>query len=222
MNLSTFLHNFFCLNWTATIGINHAIGGVKMVLRMPVKVYGKLRWSIDGEIILPKDAHRGMLMIGSSHEDYTASSGKAQMDIKGKWIVGGDVRIGPDCFIGVFHGASLTIGDGTFIGRDSQIHCSGTVNIGKDVFCGETYICDSTEHQLIQDGKEKERHGSVTIGDGTYMGFRTMILKGSVIPPRSVVGSGAVSIKDFSMEKEKVFIAGVPAEVRRKDCTAVK
>lgn len=205
----------------ATIGINYAIGGISMVWRMPVKVYGKLLWRLDGEILLPKNTIRGMLTIGSCHEDYIASSGKAQINISGRWVIGGVVRIGHDCFIGVSKCAELEMGDGTFIGRDSQIHCSNKVKIGRDVFCGETYICDSTVHHILHNGKEKERDGMVVIGDGTYMGFRTMLLKDTQIPPCSVVSSGAVCIKDYGNE-EKVLIAGMPAEIIKKDYTATK
>ena len=63
--------------------------------------------------------------------------------------------------------------------------------------------------------------GEVTVGDGTYLGFRTILLKGTIIPPRSVVGSGAVCSSDYSKSgSEKLFICGSPAKVKSKEVTA--
>ena len=217
------LSNLFHLNWCATIALNRKAGGWKSAFRMPIKVYGPLRWHIGGSIVLPDNAMRNTLIIGSEHEDYTAPAGRAELRIDGRMVVNGIVRIGHDAFIGVAKGASMSIGDGSFIGRDSQIHCSGSVTIGRDVFCGETYISDSSEHQIVAGGTKKEMVGSVTIGNGTYMGFRTMLLKDTNIPPRSVVASGAVCTKDFSGDGvEKKMIAGVPATIVADDVYAIK
>lgn len=215
--------NILRLNWCATIAINHHIGGLKAVLHMPVKVYGPLKYNIKGRIILPNDAVRGMLEIGSEHEDYTTASGKAEMNINGQWRINGIVRIGPDSFIGVGKDGVLEMNDGSFFGRDTQIHCSNDIRFGKNVFAGEMYVTDSTEHQIITEGKEQPMTGSVHVGDGTYLGFRTILLKGCNIPPCSVVASAAVCNKDYTLEgSEQLMLAGVPASVRRKGVSALK
>lgn len=217
------LRNILRLNWRATIGINRRIGGWRCVLRMPVKVYGKLLWRINGDIILPEGAIRNTLIIGSEHEDYTASAGKAELRIDGTWRIGGIVRIGHDVFVGVERGATLSIGDGSFIGRDTQIHCSHSITIEHDVFAGEAYMCDSTVHQLISNGRELQRMGEITIGHDTYLGFRTMLLKGAVIPPHSVVASGALCNKDYTAAAPSaIMLAGVPATVKATGISAIK
>lgn len=215
----SFITNILRLNWHATIAINHKIGGWQTVLRMPVKVYGKMKLDISGNIILPDNAIRNTLIIGSDHEDYTASSGRAQLRIDGTWVIEGLVRIGHDCFIGVEKGATLTMGAGCFIGRDSQIHCSGTTVFGRDVLCGEIYVCDSDVHTITENGVETQTVGAVTIGDGVYLGFRTKLLKNTIIPPRSVVASGAICTKDYGTEAE-VLLAGVPAKIVKHNVTA--
>lgn len=220
---NSFFHNILSLNWSATIGLNYAIGGLSFVFRMPVKVYGKLKWHIDGKIILPANAIRNTLIIGSSHEDYTASSGRAELNIEGTWKINGIVRIGHDSFIGVKKDGVLEMGDGCMIARDSQIHCSNSIIFGDNVFAGELYATDSTEHQMIVQGEKKPMMGEVKIGDETYLGFRCMLLKGCKIPPRSVVASGAICNKDYTKSgTEKLFIAGSPAIVKANDVTALK
>ena len=162
-----------------------------------------------------------MVVINADHEDYTASSGKAELNIQGTWRLGGSLHIGPDCCIAVAEGALLETGADTYLGRDTQIHCYHHVSIGNGVFAGEMYICDSTIHQIFSAGYEKPMNGQVIIGDGVYLGFRTLLLKDTVIPARSVVGSGAVCTSDFSKSgAEKLFICGNPAVVKAQDVTA--
>ena len=217
MKLRTLLRT----NWLATFRLNYKACGWGAVVRMPIKVYGPLKLSLRGRIVLPEGSPRNTLVINSEHEDYTAVSGRTELNIMGTWGVGGFLRIGPDSCIAIEKGARLETGAGTYLGRDTQIHCYHRISIGQGVFAGETYICDSTIHQIISAGRTKPMSGEVIIGDGTYLGFRTILLKGTVIPPRSVVGSGAVCISDYSRHgTEKLFICGNPAAVKATDVTA--
>lgn len=217
MKLRTVLHT----NWLATLRLNYNAGGWKAVVRMPVKVYGPLKLTLRGKVILPQDSPRNTVVINSEHEDYTAMSGKSELNIQGTWKLAGFLRIGPDSCIAIDKEALLETGANTYLGRDTQIHCYHHISIGNGIFAGEMYLCDSAIHQVFSSGKAKPLLGEVIIGDGTYLGFRTTLLKGSVIPPHSVVGSGAVCSSDYSKSgPEKLFICGNPATVKAKEVTA--
>lgn len=190
-------------------------------MRLPIKVYGPLKLTLKGKILLPQNEPRNTIVINSEHEDYTALSGKAELNIHGTWKMEGFLRIGPDTCIAIEKDALFETGADTYLGRDTQIHCYHHICIGSGVFAGETYLCDSAIHQIISSSNEKPMLGEVIIGDGTYLGFGTILLKGTVIPPRSVVGSGAVCSSDFSKNgTEKLLICGNPAVVKATDVTA--
>lgn len=209
------IRNIIRLNWTATIRLNYKAGGIACVMAMPIKVYGRLKHHVSGKIVLPKDAIRSTLVIGSEHEDYTASSGKAELNIQGEWRINGLVRIGHDCFIGIEKGGMLEMNNGSYFGRDTQIHCYNSIRFGSGIFAGEMYATDSTIHQMYKDGKEQQSNGCISVGSGTYLGFRTMLLKDCHIPPRSVVASGAVCNRDYTKDGDaKLLLAGVPAVVK--------
>ena len=215
------LHSILHTNWLATFRLNYHAGGWRAVMRMPIRVYGPMRLTLKGMIVLPSEVSKNMIVIGSDHEDYTASSGKAELNIQGTWKLSGPLHIGPDSCIAVGKDALLQTGSGTYLGRDTQIHCYHHVGIGNGVFAGEMYVCDSAIHQIVSGGEEKPLYADVIIGDGVYLGFRTILLKGTVIPTGSVVGSGAVCTSDFSKGgAEKLFICGNPAIVKAKDVTA--
>ena len=208
-------------NWLATFRLNYNAGGWKVVRRMPIRVYGSMKLTLKGKILLPSEISKNMIVIGSDHEDYTASSGKAELNLQGTWKLNGPLRIGHDSSIAIGKNALLETGSETYLGRDTQIHCYRHVCIGNGVFAGEMYVCDSTIHQILSGGNPKVMHGEVVVGDGVYLGFRTTLLKGTVIPAASVVGSGAVCTSDFSKSgAEKLFICGNPAVVKTQDVTA--
>lgn len=217
MKLSSILRT----NWRATFRLNLNAGGWKAVVRMPIKVYGPLKLTLRGKILLPQESSRNTVIINSEHEDYTAISGRAELNIQGTWRLDGFLRLGPDSCVAIEKDALLETGANTYLGRDTQIHCSHHISIGAGVFAGEMYVCDSSVHQIIASDEVMPKLGEVVIGDGTYLGFRTILLKGTVIPPRSVVGSGAVCSSDFREHgAEKLFICGCPAEVKAKEVTA--
>lgn len=215
------LHSLITTNWWATFRLNYKAGGWNAVMRMPIRVYGRLRMTLDGDIILPRHLERNQIVINSEHEDYIACAGKSELNLKGTLKLDGHLRIGPDSCIALEKGALLEVGDEVYLGRDTEIHCYGSTKIGNGVFAGSMYVCDSTIHQVRAGEKEKPLHGEVVIGDGVYLGYRAVVLKGCVIPPLSVVGSAAVCTSDYSKQgAEKLFICGNPAVVKAKDVTA--
>ena len=216
------LQNLIRLNWPATIRLNYHFGGLLAILQMPIKVYGSLSMNLQGQIILPKGAKRNTLIIGSLHEDYTATSKRAQLNLYGTWQIDGMVRIGPDSFVGVDKNARLEMRGDCHLGRDTQIHCFNHIVFGNGVFAGELYATDSDAHTIIKDYKPQDMLGKVVVGDGAYLGFRTMLLKGTNIPPYSVVATGSVCNKDYcTIGPEKLLLAGVPAKAKHT-CTTAK
>jgi len=95
------------------------------------------------------------------------------------------------------HGAFLSIGSGTKI-SNSTIFAANQIIIGNNVFIGaDCKIYDHDFHSI----KYKERMSKtdstvaskpVEIKDGAWIGAHSIILKGTVIGKRSVVGAGSV------------------------------
>ena len=215
------LHSILHTNWLATFRLNYHAGGWGVVMRMPIRVYGSLKLKLQGRIILPANAQRNMVIINADFEDYTASAGRAAVCVLGTWQIDGFLRIGPDSCIYVNDEACLQFGRDIYIARDSRILCYKHITLGNNVLMGGTYVTDSSHHHIYREGTEQPMYGNVVIGDGVYLGFRTILLKGAVIPAGSVVGSGAVCASDFSKGgAEKLLICGNPAAVKAQNVTA--
>ena len=211
------LRNIFRLNWLATCRLNYLAGGMGAVFRMPIKVYGRLKLTLRGKIVLPEHAVRNTLIIGEPYEDYTASAGKAQLLLDGEWCIEGIVRIGVDCFISIGQGGRLVIGDNVFIGRDSQIRADLSVTIQRDTIIAQGYVTDTNKHQIIRDGKPLPVCKPVVIGQRGRLN-PCIVLPGTILPPDTTVGIGSLCLRDYTADGNgRLFIAGNPATVKSTD-----
>lgn len=216
-------NKFFRTNWLVTLKLNIKLLPWRQACRLPIVVEGPLRIEMGSgaRILLPKDAARGTVTLGSRHETYRAEAGRAQFSIFGTWQVNGRIRIGLDSCLYIHPGATLSTGRDVYIARDSQIECAERVTIGDNVLAGEIYICDHAGHEVKHGGAGQPLTRPISIGEGCYFGFRTMVLRGAVIPPHCAIGSGAVCTRDYAAAHPggHLLLAGVPAEVKAQGVT---
>ena len=104
----------------------------------------------------------------------------------------------------------IRIGDRVFVNCGTVLISVLGITVGDDVaLANEVYVMDSNSH-----GVEGRPHveAPVTIGDGTWVGARAMILPGVTIGKRVVVAAGSVVTRDVP---DDVLVAGNPARVVR-------
>ena len=113
----------------------------------------------------------------------------------------GDVAIDAETWVGIGCtfivplGASICIGARCDIAPDVLFEC-GSHNIGGvQRRAGEGYAAD------------------ISIGSGTWIGARAIVLGGSQVGPGSIVAAGAVVLP--GVYPENVLLAGVPARVAK-------
>jgi acetyltransferase-like isoleucine patch superfamily enzyme len=147
--------------------------------------------------------------------------------------VGGRIEIGRYChirgrLITWLPDSRLTIGDNCIIQARTAIECMGSVTIGSDALIGfDILISDGRGHSVewadrVQDqliyrtphaiNMQTMSNQPVAIGQGCWIGARTIILPGVTIGDGCTIGAGSVvtkSIPDFSIA------AGNPARVVR-------
>jgi acetyltransferase-like isoleucine patch superfamily enzyme len=87
-------------------------------------------------------------------------------------------------------GATLRIGNGTYLNRNVEVVAAGSVSIGRDCkIARDVLIMDTDQHALP--GAELVIR-PVVIEDRVWIGSRAIILKGVTIGHDSVVGAGAI------------------------------
>lgn len=139
--------------------------------------------------------------------------------------IGQDTLIGPDISLsaGMVPGQEcitypvVSIGDRCLIGRGSGIVGHFSIEIGNDVWTGHNvYITDQNHgyedvSRPISQQSQPER--AVKIGDGSWLGYGSVVLPGVTIGKHVVVGANSVvthDIPDYSVA------VGVPAKVIKR------
>ena len=144
-----------------------------------------------------------------------------------------DIKIGSDCLISAtivaeIDASKISIGDRVFIGGQSLISCLEKVTIGNDVLISyQVIIMDSDNHSLRaserlgdlsrwMDNKYDWSHvnsSPVSIESKSWIGARSMILKGVVIGEGAIVSAGSVVTRSVP---PYTLVGGNPARIIRE------
>ena len=111
--------------------------------------------------------------------------------------------------------ANLRIGAHCWFNIGCIFDVGGAIQIGDHVSAGHQVIFMTTSHEI---GRESRRAGAltlapITIGDGAWLGSRSMVLPGVTIGLGAVVAAGAVVTHSVP---PNTIVAGIPAKVIRE------
>ena len=106
----------------------------------------------------------------------------------------------------------LRIGTQVWINEKCRIELSDTVSIGDNCAIGHDVLIITSTHRI---GRRDRRAGEllvapVVIGDGAWIGARSVVLPGVTIGPGAVVSAGSVVTKDVPAN---ALVSGAPATV---------
>lgn len=103
---------------------------------------------------------------------------------------------------------TLSIGNGTYLNRNTLIIAENQVSIGRDCMISwEVIIMDSDLHNF---NPNKQSSKPVQIGDKVWIGCRSIILKGVTIGDGATIAAGAIVTKDVP---EATIVGGNPARI---------
>jgi len=108
-------------------------------------------------------------------------------------------------------GASIAIGNGTYVNQRTMITCKRSAVIGENCAIGWDVWITDTDYHCLGDG---ENIAPVSIADRVWIGARSSILKGVSVGAGAVVAAGSVVTKDVP---ERALVAGNPARVIEED-----
>lgn len=139
--------------------------------------------------------------------------------------VGSGTMIGPHCTLsaGMMPGQIcitdpvVSIGDRCLIGKGSAVVGHFSITIGNDVWTGHNvYITDQNhgyEDVTRPIGTQSMPEKPVTIGDGSWIGYGSVVLPGASIGDHVVIGANSVVTGDIPSYSVAV---GSPAKVIRR------
>jgi maltose O-acetyltransferase len=121
--------------------------------------------------------------------------------------VGSNTRILAGASIG---GPDISIGDDVFINGHCYLDCSAQITIGDRCSMGHEVMLCTSSHEI---GDSRRREGPdndapITIGDGCWIGARSLVLPGVTIGEGCVIAAGSMVV---SYCEPNGFYMGSPA-----------
>lgn len=97
--------------------------------------------------------------------------------------------------------------------------CNGhKIQIEDDCLLSNSIEIHTTDYHCVTDmaGNRINYDSDILIGKHTWIGLRSLILKGSIIPSNSIIAAKSLVNKKF--EKANCIIGGIPAKILRDNC----
>jgi acetyltransferase-like isoleucine patch superfamily enzyme len=173
-------------------------------------------YNLSGNIIISCPVKFGMVRIGFNGEDTIAWKNEASiLKIKGDWNIKGDIYLGVGIVLRIEKSAILTTENGIRINFRNKIICYQSITLGENLNTSwEVQIMDSDLHYLknTKTNELYERHKPVVIGRNVWVGNRSTISKGAVVPNYCTIASNSLCNKKF-VKCEYSIIGGIPCKV---------
>lgn len=193
--------------------------GWKDALKLPMLVrYNCVLDGMAGTVkIKSGGVSRGMFQLGFGNiRIFDKRYDRSMLCINGTLELNGTACLGHGSRLNVNNGGTLSIGDGFINTARTTIVCAKRISLGRSVVTSwDTLIMDTDFHSL-QDTHTQVVYPcekDVCIGDRVWIGMRSVVLKGTVIPNGCVVAANSVCCKKYT--EENSLLAGQPAVVKK-------
>ena len=178
-----------------------------------VKVESKSQVKIESQNI-----HAGMIKIGYTQcEFFLANHHNSVLDIgEGKLVFDGYANIGAGAKLSIDKGGILFLGNHFWSTGPILIVARKLIQLGYNcVLSWNISIMDHDAHDIYHGGVLSNTPHPVIIGDHCWIGFNSIILKGSSLSNDVIVGANTILTKDI--EESNVIVAGNPASIKKRN-----
>lgn len=200
-----------------TLYFNFHYFPLKTALRLPVFIKCRSRCVFKGKVILKAEKIKtGMISLGLLHNPYYR--GGIFFSNHGTLIFCGRALIGNESKLIIYPGGEITLGANVGI-SSSRILSVYSISIGKDTLIGndcDIFDCDFHVIKDMVSGKYLKPYKKVVIGDTNWLGFETMVMKGTVTPNNCTVAARSILNKRYKYE-DNCIIGGNPAQLIGED-----
>ncbi len=210
-------------NLFKTIWFNLKMLPFCQAIKLPIFIYRNVHFRDLSGVVVVNNARSGMVRIGYSSHYVATSVPRSEWTIRGTMVLNGPTRFFQGTYVLVSDKATLTCGGiyQTF-GTGCKIICFDSITIGKRVALGwECQIIDTSFHYVKSIGEQSLEIAPLTkeivIGDYVWIGNRTTISKGTVIPDESIIASNSLVNKNLSENGSHCLFAGMPVKVVKRD-----
>lgn len=121
--------------------------------------------------------------------------------------LGDGVIVRDDAWLATEGEATLSIGDGTYVGHRAHLHALAPVSVVRRCVLADNVMVTSADHDP-SDRHGVHARGPVIVEDDVFLGRNVVVLGGVTVGRGATVAAGAVVTRDVP---PGVTVAGVPA-----------
>lgn len=195
---------------------------LRIAIKFPVFIAYHTKFvSLKGNIQIEGPSKSGIVRfgfgdVGIVDRIYT----RTLIELNGTIIFKGKAFFGYGSKISVGEKGILNIGERYYITANSTIICFDSISFGDDVlFSWEILVMDTDFHPTINTLTDEKNYNitkPIILGSNTWVGTRVILLKGTKVPPNTIIGAGSLLNKNYKIE-ENCLLAGNPAFIKKKN-----
>lgn len=198
--------------------VSARLTGWKTACRLPISVrYNCKLADLSGRVVFPNKVQPNMLMIGFGDVGvFDKRYSRSILEIKGTIVVRGKANFGHGAKISIGPKGTLIVGDGVSNTAEGTIICFNKVTIEDNcAISWNTLITDTDFHSVENTDTHQifPAYGEIHIGQGVWIGTRSVILKNTIIPDECIVAANSTACKHYT--ERNTLLAGNPAVVKK-------
>lgn len=171
--------------------------------------------------ILGDKLETGMIRIGYGNVGiFDKKKSRAIWEVSGKVIFKGETNIGHGSKIIVAEVANLIFGERFTISAESTIVCFHKIEFGSDCLLSWDILAMDTDFHKIYSLESREqlnKNEEIIIGDKCWIGCRSLILKGALLPDNTVLAANSlVTNNKKSKMPSNSILGGTPLKVLKE------
>lgn len=204
-----------------TIYFNFKYLPFKQAAKLPILVSNKVYLrNMSGKILLDCPISTGLIQIGYGEVGiFDNKKSRSIWNVSGTVIFKGKCHIGHGSKISVESTGKLIMGENFAITSETSIVAASEIQFGKDCLLSwDILIMDTDFHKLKDEsGNIFNAPKPIIIGNKVWIGCRSLILKGTIIPDNCVIGADSVVSKPLEI-KNGLYV-GSPCKLVKENIT---
>ena len=203
-----YLSIFLQLNCFLTVYFNFYYFPFRDAIKFPIFVYRRFKIKNMGKLLPPKCIRTGMIRIGvyglGIQDSYYS---RTKWDVQGTIVFKGQASIGRGTSICVSKEGVIELGDNFMVTGRCDFVCSHSIKFGDNCLLSWDILLMDTDFHIIHnsDGIQTNSPMPIIIGANVWIGCRSTILKGVLIPDGCVISAGSTMLHHVYNESNCIY-----------------
>lgn len=217
------------VDWLRTFYINFRSLPIQQAIHLPILLYNARIRNSSGKILVRGKVKFGMIRLGYWYTVQCKPKPGIIIMNNGILEFEGSCLVGSSSIIEISETGRLIFGKNVSISGECNICSRKLIQIGENFSCSwNTGIYDTDFHVLCtpkDDGfhiDTKSEPKPIYIGKDNWLCQRALILKGTTLPDRCIVGAGSIVKGNFTNMGVNIAIAGNPAKKIKDNITRIE